>query len=167
MKNHFLISFLFIIIYLGLNYSLFSQEYIKVNIDEVNIRFSSNNSSAFVAKGMKGDIFKLEETKGEWYAFYICSGEYRYIHKSSVQLINSIPLLTSSVETRKKLFKELFRVEGKAIEEADLKYSNDLDKLIDYQRILEDRYKLIVFRNFSIPTPYYNKIITEGATNKW
>lgn len=167
MKIDKILFFAISMFFLLISSSLFAEGYIKLNQDEINIRFSPNSNSTVVAKGMKGDLFTLEETVGDWYGISMFSGEYRYIQKSLAVKVTALPPLTSSTETKKQIFKELYKVEGKAISEASNKYPNDIDKEIDLQRILDDRYKLVVFRKYSVPPPYYYKIIAEGANKGW
>lgn len=144
-----------------------AEDYIQLVKDNVNIRFSPKSTSTIVAIGMKNDIFKLTKIDGEWSVIFICSGEYRYIHSSLVKKILSIPPLTSSVEIKKKAFNELAKVQDKALAQAMAKYPNDIYKEIDYSRMLDDKYGLTVLRKYSIASPWYTKLIAEGAKKRW
>jgi len=100
------------------------------------------------------------------------SGEYRYIHKSLCKKVNHTPLLPENEQIRKQLFIALFQAEGRAIEEADKKYpiqmnGQNINKNIDFNRLLDDRYKLAVFNRFNLQPTIYSKLIMEGATKRW
>lgn len=144
-----------------------NEGYIIIIKDEVNIRFLPNSNSIVVAKGMKNDVFQLLEEKDEWFLIDMFTGEYRYVPKLSAKVISSIDPYSFSIETKIKAFKEALAAEDKASNEALNKYPNDLNKQIDYSRILDDRYKLLVFRKYSIPAPWGKKLFLEGINNKW
>ena len=58
---------------------------------------------------------------------------------------------------------------GKSMLDAEKKYpiSQNMNKNIEYSRILEDRYKLQIFHKYNIPPVAYMKILTEGAKRGW
>jgi hypothetical protein len=102
------------------------------------------------------------------------SGEYRYIYKSECKKINYTIVLPENEQTRRAVFKALLNAEDKAQAEADKKYpiivgstEKDINKNLDYQSILDDRYKLEVLNKFNLQPPIYGKISFEGANEKW
>ena len=144
-----------------------NDEYIIIIKDEVNIRFLPNSNSFVVAKGMKNDVFKLLEEKDEWFVIDLFTGEYRYVSKLNANKVDTIKPYLLELEVKTKAYKELVKVEDKASAEAMIKYPNNLDKEIEYARILEDRYKLAVFRKYSILVPWQGDLIVEGTKNRW
>ncbi len=149
------------------NFSLFAEEYIKLSKDGVNIRFSPNTNSIVVAKGMKGDVFTLKKTEGNWCVISMFSGEYRYIHTSLAKKVATVAPLTSSADIKKKAFRELVKAQDKAVSESNATYPNDIYKQIDLERILYDKYELPIFRKYSIPPPWNSKLVLEGVKNGW
>ncbi|MGD9931788.1 MAG: SH3 domain-containing protein [Mangrovibacterium sp.] len=143
------------------------QGYIMITIDSVKIKVAPSPSSSTVAIGMKNDIFELDKIENNWFVVFMFSGDYRYINKTHAIQIDSIPPYSFPIDIKKKVFKEVYKAEGKSEEEAMSKFPNDLYKELDYTSILDDKYKLIIFRKYSIPAPYAEKLNAEGAIKKW
>ncbi len=141
--------------------------YIMVIGDDVNIRLEPNTNSTVIAKSQKGDIFRLAELEGDWYSIYMFSGEKRYIFKSLTDKINAVPELTQSIETKKKVYRELSDAKVRAANESYAKYPNDIFKQIDLERRLNDSYKLPAFQKHTIPPASYHKLMGEGLKNNW
>ncbi len=148
-------------------YSTDNEEYIILIKDEVNIRFLPSSNSIVIAKGMKNDVFHLLEEKDEWFVIDMFTGEYRYVSKLNAKKVDTIKPYSLELEVKMKAYKELVKVEDKANDEAMAKYPNNIDKEIEYARILEDRYKLAVFKKYSIMVPWQGDLIVEGAKNRW
>jgi len=163
MKNK---VFLSLILY-AMVMPLSGQTYIQVLKSGVNIRYSPSSSSVVIAQAKKGDVFELENENGKWFEITMFSGEDRYIYKSLCQEIDYMPSLPKYEEIRKIIFLALLRAEDKAQRIADEKYPYDIDKNIDYARLLNDRYKLEVFHKTNLQPPIYYKIILEGVKKRW
>lgn len=146
---------------------LFAQDYVRVIESEVDIQLNPSSSSNVVAQAVKGNIFNLIEEKDDWYNVKMFSGEYRYIHKSMCEKIDYDLGVPESEELRKDVFLALLNVEDKAQREADKKYPNDFAKNIDYNRALNDKFKLDVLNDYGLQPPVYLKIISEGVKKNW
>ncbi len=145
---------------------LFGQEYIQVTSSEVNIRENASSSSTLVGQSDNGRIFELEGEESGWYKVLITSGEYRYIHSSLCKKVDySITLPSESIQ--RSLFKTLRIAEDKATVCAYKKYPSDKMKNIDYQRILDDKFKLEVFINLDLHPTIYSEVISNGAMERW
>ena len=145
---------------------LFGQEYIQVTSSEVNIREKASSTSTLVGQSDNGRIFEFKGEESGWYKVLITSGDYRYIHSSLCKKVNyTISLPSESI--RKSLFKTLLVAEDRATLCAHKKYPNDIMKNIDYQRILDDKYKLEVFINLDLHPTIYSIVIGEGAKERW
>jgi len=158
---------LLLILLLGVTPVFSEDKYIQVTGEKVNIRFKNNSNSTIIAKAKKGDIFELISEKGNWFEINIFSGEYRYIHKSLGKIVSYVPALPQSESNRKAIFHELLMIEDKADSEANRKYPGDIYKMIDYCRILDDRYKLEIFHCYNVQPPIYTKLIVEGVKKGW
>lgn len=143
------------------------QEYIKVTKESVNIRFKPSSSSQIISAAKKGNVFEFYKEVGDWYAVFIFSGEDRYIHKSLCEKITYSFNLPDDEQQRKKVFKELLSAEDRATNEADRKYPNDVMKNIDQQRVLDDRYKLLVINKYNLQPPIYDELKLEGVQKRW
>lgn len=141
-------------------------EYIMVN-REVGVKLEPKDESEELTKAQVGDIFIFDEDFGDWFSVFIFSGEPRYIKKTSAKFINEFPKKQLSEGLRKKVFFELVQMEDKATKEAETKYPDNLDKQIDYERALADRYKLGVCHRYGINTPQGRAIQLEGVVNNW
>jgi len=137
-----------------------SVQFIKIIGDKANIRISPRASSTTIVQAKKGDIFEVKEETEEWYGIDMFSGEYRYVNKSITEpTIYAISLPPTSV--CQNVFNLLEKAEDRALDEANKKYPLDIYKNIDYERLLIDRYKLMIFHDFKIQPPIYTKLIAK------
>lgn len=152
-------------------------DYIEVVGKVVNVRAGPDTSSDVVAEARKGDIFELQGQEGEWYEIDMFSGEWRYIYKPMAKKVTYTLLLPTSISTRRSIFRALSSAEARSQAEADRKYpmadrygrpiSGNMERNIDYMRLLDDRYKLEVFHQFGVQPPIYIKLIVEGVEKEW
>jgi len=137
-----------------------SIQFIEIIGDKANIRISPSASSTIIVQAKKGDIFGVKGETEEWYEIDMFSGEYRYVNKSmSVPATYTISLPSDSICQNVVNFLE--EAEDRALDEANKKYPVDIYKNIDYERLLIDRYKLIIFHDFNIQPPIYTKLIAK------
>ena len=147
---------------------LFGQDYLRIIKSGVNIRFGPSSSSRIITQAKNGNIFELTEEKGDWYGIIMFSGEYRYIPKSMCEKIKYNLSLPQDIQLRKKVFNSILTVEDKAQVDEDAKFPpSDINKNIEYNRILNDKYKLDIINKFNLQPPIYSKLISEGAKNRW
>ena len=160
MKNLIYLCFLFFLS------PLLGQEYIQVTSSDVNIRIKASSSSTVVGLADNGRIFEFKGEESGWFKVLITSGEYRYIHGSLCKKVNyTISLPSESIQ--RSLFKTLLVAEDMATVCADKKYPSDIMKNIDYQRILDDKYKLEVFIKLDLHPTIYSEVIGKGAKERW
>jgi uncharacterized protein YgiM (DUF1202 family) len=168
-KKFILCFFLILaLIAVGLTPVFSEDRYIQITGEKVNIRFKNDLNSTVVAKAGKGDVFELKSEKGNWYEINMFTGEYRYIHNSLATVVaysSSLP----SLSTARAMWSAFGEAEDKSMLDAEKKYpiSQNMNKNIEYSRILEDRYKLQIFHKYNIPPVAYMKILTEGAKRGW
>ena len=146
---------------------LLGQSYVQVIKSEVNVRVQPSSSSAIITQATLGDVFELKNEKGSWFGINMFSGEYRYIHKSLCKVVEYNLEVPENEQYRKQIFQALLEAEDKAQYKADQKYPSDLIKNIDYNRLLIDKYKFKVLKQFKIQAPVYLKIIVEGIKKSW
>lgn len=144
------------------------ERYVKLVADQVPIRFAPSRTGQLVATGRKGDVFRLSAEKPSWFEIYMFSGEARFIAKASAQVAEYKLVLPDSVFRRQEIYRALGKAEDRSFAEADRKYqASAVDKNIEYQRILDDRYKLEIMHQFGVQPPIYRPLNVEGAKARW
>ena len=134
-----------------------------------NIRFAPTTSSEVVAQAKKGDMFKVEGKEGNWYRIIVFTGMERYVYATLAKPVKATIVIPDSVYIRKKIFLDILQAEDRAFFEATAKFppSENQDRNVDQNRILEDRYKLKVFHKYNIQPPAYKKFVDEGINHNW
>ena len=136
---------------------------VEITNSDVNIRALNNSSSSIVGKAHKGDIFAYKSTIGSWYKIGMFSGEYRYIHSDFAKVIHYNEGIFVSDKSIIKFVDDLKECKERAFKKADAKYdfNSQMDKNIDYTKLLIDRYKLDKFHKWRIQPVQNKKIIIE------
>ena len=166
-----------LLIVLAVVVNVFAEEkkYIKIVGETANIHFAPNTSSQLICRAKKGNIFELTGETKEWYKINLFSGEWRYVLKSLSDTTKYTISLPKEISTRRKIFMSLLKAEDKAFAEANLKYptmvnfkpTNNIEKNIDYNRILNDRYQLEVMQKYKVHPPINIKLTVEAITKEW
>lgn len=142
--------------------------YIQLVVDQVPIRFSPSSTSQLVATGRKGDVFRLSAEQAGWFEIYMFSGEGRFIAKAAAQVAEYKIVLPASISRRQEIYRALGKAEDRSFADADRKYPpSAVDKNIEYQRILDDQYKLEIMHQFGVQPPIYRPLNVEGAKARW
>lgn len=169
---------MFLLLALLIPFTIFAQpRYIEITADQVNIRVGPRTSSIVVSKARKGDVFELHRKEGRWYKIRMFSVDRRYVHRSFAKATPYVVSIPNQVAVRRDIFQALMRAEDRAEAEADRKYpledgygrpiSANIEKNLDYMRLLNDRYKLRVMHRFKGQPPIHGIIITEGLKKNW
>lgn len=144
------------------------QDLIVITDDEVYIRTEPNGT--VIGQAQPGDVFEIGGTDGDWFMIHMFSGEYRYVHSSLALHTDSLPRQQDEA-TRRSAFQALVNAEDRASAEADRRIPpatvEDINRNIDLQRLLDDRYKLEVCHRFGVQPAYYNTIKLEGIRKGW
>ena len=139
---------------------------IKIIKNNVNIRMGPSIYSVIVGQARQNDIFELEGEEGQWFKIIMFSGEWRYVHKSLAEPVHyhiSLPLAS----IQEILIERLGQAEDRAMTEADMLYplntpknvQRNMQKNAEYKRLLEDRYKLIIFHEFNVQPAIYTELL--------
>lgn len=137
--------------------------YVKVTADTAEIRVGAASGSDLVGHAIQGDIFNLEGESGAWYEIDVTSGEYRYLPQAAAIVVKDEPSVPSSVSRRKEIIMEMTRAEDRATCEALERYPDRIERQIDYERLLQDRYQLRVAQKYRFPVARWDSLMTEGA----
>lgn len=144
-------------------------QYLRVTGPSVNVRQGPDVGSTIVGTAKAGDIFHRLGKMEEWYVIKMFSGESRYIHASLAEPTEYFPTLPDSEETRRMAFEGFLRAEDRSFIEADARIApSDVLANIEFQRILDDRYKLQVCQALPGIQPFhFEKIKLEGVQKRW
>lgn len=136
--------------------------YVTITKD-VNIHLKPNRNSTVVAQAQKGDIFTLVNITDKWYQIYMFSGEPRYVRKPTAHpTTTALGLPSSAMETCEKIYS----AERRSSRIADNKYPNDINKKVDYSRMIVDRFKLSIFHKNNLPPGKYSKLQVKCVKRK-
>ena len=150
-----------------------SAEFVKVTSEFANIRIMPDTESIIIGKAFENDIFGYEGEENDWIKINMFSGEHRYIHHNLVKVINYGISAPFSNDICQSLMNRLDEAEDRSLVESDNKYplsnSGNMEKNIEYQRILLDRYILEIFHEFDLQPIVYQIAVTrciEGSQSK-
>jgi len=144
-------------------------QHLRVTGSSVNVRQEPDLGSTVVGTAKEGDIFNRLGKMEEWYVIKMFSGDSRYIHASLAEPTEDSPTLPDSETTRRMAFEGFLRAEDRSYVEADAKIgSSDVLANNEFQRILDDRYKLQVCQGFPEIQPFhFEEIKLEGVEKEW
>ncbi|MCP4049151.1 MAG: SH3 domain-containing protein [bacterium] len=133
-------------------------KYIRVIKRKVNIRTKPTIKARSLGYARKGDIFEFYKIIDGWALIFLFSGEERYIHKSAVE--KSWPNLRKvRKKTAKDIYNDLWQVELEVATKVIDRHTNSIKRQIEYERAIEDRDKLKVFRKYNVNPVYYHQIM--------
>jgi hypothetical protein len=143
--------------------------YIEITRSTVNVRSEPSTSGSLVAKAKRGDIFELTGEENGWFQIRMFSGKSRFIHKNLAREAAYSLQVPQDLELRKKVYEGWFNAERRAKREADRRHppDRDLEANLEYQQLLNDRYKLEMMQTLGVQAPLYRRIILEGNQNHW
>lgn len=150
-----------------------SAKFVKVTSELADIKILPIKTSIIIGEAFKNDIFEFVGEESEWIKIKIFSGEYRYIHQSFVKVLDCGISAPFSDDLCPLLMQRLVDAEEKSLSEANDKYpitnGENVEKNIEYERILLDRYKLKIFHEFDLQPVIYQIALTrciEGSQSK-
>ncbi len=145
--------------------------HVVVMANQAPIYVGPSPTSARIATASKGDVFELRGEVGNWFTIAMFSGEWRYISEELVTDTAFTLILPNLESERRAVFRALVQAEDKAQIEADARYPirdrASLDRNVDYQWLLDDRYKLDVMHRFGVQPPAYGQLVVEGLRKGW
>jgi len=149
--------------------SLAARRFIEVTRSTVNIRAQPGTRGQLVAKAYRGDIFELTGEEEGWFRIRLFSGKSRYIHKNLARPASYQLQVPADADLRRRVYREWFKAEERAEKEAGRKYPPNfrLKENLEYQQILNDRYKLRMMQKLGVQAPVYRRIILEGNQKHW
>ena len=160
---------LLVLLLFGLTPTAAHGQYLRVTGSSVNVRQGPDVGSTIVGTAGAGDIFHSLGKTEEWYVIKMFSGENRYIHTSLAEPMEKSSALPDSETTRRMAFEGFLRAEDRSFIEAEARIpSSDVPANTEFQRILDDRYKLQVCHGFPEIHPFhFEEIKLEGVQKGW
>lgn len=148
---------------------LSAAHYVEIRTRVANIRNAPRRGAGIVTKAARNDVFQLEGEKGNWYAIHLFSAATRYVHKSVARPVAFVAEIPQDSSVRRDIFKAWKMAQQKARDEADRRRppGRNLQRNISLKNLLNDRYKLKVFRDFQLPAAVYRRIVLEGYRRGW
>ena len=172
MKKSYTIFFLLTLFIIIFTFSA-SAKFVRVTLEFANIRLMPDTESITIGKAFENDIFEYEGEENDWIKINMFSGEHRYIHRSLVKVIDYGISASFSNNICQRLMKRLEEVEDKSLAESNNSYplsnSENMEKNIEYQRMLLDRYILDIFHEFDLQPVIFQIAVTrciEGSQSK-
>jgi hypothetical protein len=149
----------------------YEQNYLEITRDAINIRAGRTTKSDIIAKAKKGDVFELRSRQGSWYEIKLFSGENRFVYHTLGRPIHTAPEPPTSETERRELYRQIMRIREKAAAGAESRHpttaTESLQKQATYERLLEDRYLLELYRRAGFSPAIHNRILVEGGTELW
>lgn len=124
--------------------------FVRVTVDNVNIRGEPELDSQIIGKAASGDVFELERRLGEWYTISMFSGEDRYIFAELAETTGAVPPVPRSAETRTRVCEEISEARQRAGGEAGRRYPENGIQRFDHERLLTDRFLLEIYQRHGV-----------------
>lgn len=146
-----------------------ANKFIEITVDRANIRAAATQSASLVVTARRGDVFELVGESESWYQIQLFSGELRHVHKSLAQEVLYESEVPEEDSLRRQIFQALNEAEDRLIKEANQRFPPDtsLQKNLQHQIQLRDKYKLEVMHRLNSQTPLYRRIFIEGLRKDW
>ena len=92
--------FYFICCFFLINVNIaFSQKYVQIEEEVVNIRFKPTTSSSIVGQATLGQVFLRTDALNNWIEIKLPSGENRWIYRPLVSLVNDYGAILEDVNS--------------------------------------------------------------------
>ena len=159
MKNFFpcLAFFLFTSIF------VFSQKYVQIEEEVVNIRFKPTTSSSIVGQAILGQVFLRTDAMNNWIEIKLPSGEYRWIYRSLVSLVTDYGAILDNVNIS-SLQNALIDAKQRANNDS---YNKNIESMgqKEIEMFLLDKYTLSVFRTYAVSPIHYDELMNLSVSN--
>ncbi len=136
---------------------IFSQNYIQIEKDIVNIRFDSDKNSEKVAQAEFGQIFLSHASTKKWVQVEVPSGEKRWIYKKLTSQVKDYGAILDTVDIL-SLKQKLIQANKQAKIDSRTKKITFMTKK-DVENILIDKYLLSVFRYWNVSPIHFGDVM--------
>ncbi len=136
---------------------IFSQNFIQIEKDLVNIRFDADKNSEKVAQAEFGQIFMTSSSTKKWVEVVLPSGEKRWIYKKLTSHVKDYGAILDTVDI--SLLKQKLNEASKRAELDSRTKNIPYMSKKDVGYILFDKYILSVFRSWSVSPIHFADIM--------
>jgi len=136
---------------------IFSQNFIQIEKDLVNIRFDADQNSEKVGQAEFGQIFLSNSSTKKWVQIEVPSGEKRWIYKKLTSQVKDYGAILDTVDIG-SLKEALIKARKQAIVDARTKKIEFMSKK-DVENILIDSYLLSVFRSWNVSPIHFPDVM--------
>ena len=141
-----------------LPFLIYSQNFIQIEKDLVNIRFDPDQNSEKVAQAEFGQIFLSTASTKKWVQIEVPSGEKRWIYKKLTSQVNDYGAILDTVNIS-DLKESLIRARKQAQIDSRSKKISYMNKK-DVENILIDKYLLSVFRLWNVSPIHFPDVMS-------
>ena len=143
----------------------YSQNFIQIEKDLVNIRFDADQNSQKVGQAEFGQIFLSNASTKKWVQIELPSGEKRWIYKKLTSQVKDYGAILDTVDIA-QLKKKLIEARKQARSDSNTKKIKFLNKK-DVENLLIDNYTLSVFRSWNVSPIHFPDVMAfkDNETN--
>ena len=142
---------------------IFSQKYVQIEEEVVNIRFKATTSSSIVGQAVLGQIFLRTDATTNWIEIQLPSGENRWVHRGLVSLVTDYGAILESVNIS-SLKSALIDAKERAQKDSFNKNIESMNKK-EINTFLLDKYTLSVFRTYRVSPIHFDEIMNVSDKN--
>lgn len=146
-----------LIFLLVLPFFSFSQKYVQIEEEVVNIRFKPTTSSTIVGQGVLGQVFLRKGALNNWVEIQLPSGENRWIYRELISLVTDYGAILDGVSIS-SLQTALIDAKKRAENDSFTKNIESMDQK-EIEAFLLDKYTLSVFRTYGVSPIHYNEVM--------
>ena len=158
--KHFLIFFSFFCLTSVL---VFSQKYVQIEEEVVNIRLKPTTSSSIVGQAVLGQVFLRTDAINNWIEIELPSGENRWIYRSLVSLVTDYGAILEDVDIA-SLKDALIDSKERAKKDSFIQKVDFMNKK-ETELFLLDKYTLSVFRTYGVSPIHFSNIMNMSDKN--
>lgn len=155
--KYFYFTFLFLLLP---SIFIFSQKYVQIEEEVVNVRFKPSTSSSIVGQAVLGQVFLKTDATNNWIQVELPSGENRWIYRSLVSLVKDYGAILDRVNI-KSLKKDLISANDKAYNDSFTKNIESMSQ-DEVKMFLLDKFTLSVFRNYGVSPIHYAELMNHS-----
>ena len=138
----------------------FSQKYVQIEEEVVNIRFKPTTSSSIVGQATLGQVFLRTDALNNWIEIKLPSGENRWIYRPLVSLVNDYGAILEEVNIS-SLKQALASAKERAANESLNKNIESMSRN-EVQMFLLDKFSLSVFRTYGVSPIHYDELMNSS-----
>ena len=136
----------------------FSQKYVQIEEEVVNIRFKPTTSSSIVGQAVLGQIFLRTDATNNWVEIELPSGENRWVYRSLVSLVTDYGAILQNVNIS-SLKDALINAKERAQQDSFTKNIEFMNQE-ESEMFLLDKYTLSVFRTYGVSPIHFQDIMS-------